>query len=36
MVGRGVGYWCILVVALRLDVSVGSFSLVASQGCLQA
>jgi hypothetical protein len=31
-VGGGMGYWWILVVALRLDVSVGSFSSVASSG----
>jgi hypothetical protein len=31
-VGGKMGYWWILAVALRLDVSVGSFSSVASSG----
>jgi hypothetical protein len=32
MVGGGMGYWWILTVALRLDVSIGSFFSVASSG----
>jgi hypothetical protein len=32
MVGGRMGYCCILAVALRLDVNVGSFSSVASPG----